>query len=153
MPTVKWDGTAVLVWNGVLYKRYTSKRNKLVPSDFVPTGERDPQTGKLAGWVPVGKGTEDQWHREAATDVPREGTYELVGPKVQGNPYRLDTHRLVRHGEAVLDGVPLTYASLREYLGAHEIEGIVWWRTHGPVGKIKRRDFGLPWPIPDKESQ
>jgi len=45
------------------------------------------ETGKEVGWVPAGDGPEDQWHREAfepQLGLP-DGTYELVGPSIQGN--------------------------------------------------------------------
>lgn len=35
----------------------------------------------------------------------------------------------------------------RDYLKDHEVEGIVFWLNDQPVCKIKRTDFGLPWPI------
>ena len=36
------------------------------------------------------------------------------------------------------------FAGIREYLRAHDIEGIVWHRANGDMVKIKKKDFGLP---------
>ena len=51
----------------------------------------------------------------------------------------------------MLPDVPRDFATLRAYLEAHEMEGIVFWRVAGDsdsdMCKVKRRDFGLPWPI------
>jgi len=152
MPTVKFDGTSCLVANGALWKRYDAKKGKEPPAYFLPAQrEADAETGHLPGWVPVGDGPEDRWHREAfSTVVPlRDGTYELVGPKVQGNPYGRDNHVLLRHGElpCIALSSPPTYAALKVYLAALDIEGIVWHHSDGRMCKIKRRDFGLPWPV------
>lgn len=73
-------------------------------------------------------------------------TYELVGPKIQGNPDHYQGHMFVRHGAEVLSDVPTDFNGLFDFFGSHIIEGIVWWHEGKPVAKIKRRDFGWPWP-------
>jgi hypothetical protein len=161
----KYDGTCCLVEDGALFKRYDAKKGKQPPTGFVPAQEPDPVTGHWPGWLKVGEGTEDQWFREAWISAyhptfdgevteyigPAEGTYELVGPKVQGNPYGLAKHALWRHGETVLDDVPRDFAGIREWLSVHpNVEGIVWHRDRSAdpdMVKLKRRDFGLPWPV------
>jgi hypothetical protein len=154
VPTRKLDGTACLVREGKLYKRYELKRGKPAPPDFEPAQEPDAVTGDTPGWVPVGDGPEDRWHREAWTNGNQsfpDGTYELLGPKVQGNAEHQEIHRLVPHGQELLQDVPRDYAGLKDYLAAHELEGIVWWRDRSNPAcekvKLKRRDFGLPWPV------
>lgn len=144
--TAKWDGTACMVRSGVLYKRYDAKNGKIPPSNFEPAQEPDPVTGHWPGWVPVGDGPEDRWFRD--TPMPTEdGTYELIGPKVQGNPYGLERHEFRRHGDVSLDGVPRDYGGLKRYFGSTEkIEGIVWHHPDGRLVKIKKRDFGYKWP-------
>lgn len=162
--TVKVDGTAAMVRDGKLYKRYDRKPTKSAkrrgaPFDTLrdfktaPAGwERcddapDAQTGHWPGWLAVGDGPEDQWFRAAfAPDLADDGTYELLGPKVQGNPYRLATHVLVRHGSQVLENRPVDYDGVRAFLEATPIEGIVWHHPDGRMAKIKRRDFGFEWP-------
>jgi hypothetical protein len=149
-PTRKWDGTACMLRAGILFKRYDAKRGKTPPAGFEPAQEdADAVTGHWPGWLPVGEGPEDRWHREAlANSGPlTDGTYELVGPKVQGNAEHLVRHILVPHGRDILDGVPRDFAGIEAYLAAHDIEGIVWWRDPADPdcdkAKIKTKDFGL----------
>lgn len=148
--TRKWDGTCVLIENGQMFKRYEVKKGKTPPPDFRPANTPDPVTGKTQGWLPVGDGPDDRWHREALAsdnDLPsdyEDGTYELVGPKIQGNPDGFDRHTLVRHGEEKLPDAPRDFDGIRHYLGIYDlVEGIVWHRSNGDMVKIKARDFGL----------
>lgn len=153
-PTFKWDGTSCMVRDGKFYKRYMVNK-KRTPPDFEPAQDPDPVTGKQPGWVPVGEGPEDRWHREAWAShlevtggPPGDGTYELVGPKVQGNPHGFTgVHALLLHGGVgFIETVPLTFDELREFMEKSVIEGVIWWDDNGPVAKLKRRDFGFPWP-------
>lgn len=151
--TVKFDGTSCMIRDGRLYKRYEGKVGKPWPANFEPADEPDETTGKYIGWVPVGMGPEDQWHREAMEEITNrssliDGTYELIGPKIQGNPENSARHILIPHGLKVLTrSRTCTYDDLQAFLTTTVIEGIVWWMGDKPVGKIKRRDFGLPWPV------
>ena len=162
-PTRKWDGTAVLVRSGQLYKRYDAKPGRTPPADFEPCEfERDKVTGHWPGWILLGNGPEDRWLREAyeasGGSTLTDGTYEAIGPKIGGNGERVDTHRLMRHGADVQTigymppkSVEDLYANLASYLSLAHIEGIVWWQDGIPAGKIKRRDFGRPWPLPESD--
>lgn len=145
--TQKHDGTCCLVRGGRLYKRYELKRGRQAPAGFEAAQEADPVTGDIPGWVPVGEGAEDRWHRaawDALTDgPPPDGTYELIGPKVQGNPEDVWTHLLVRHGCAPLEDAPRDFEGLKAYLAETPIEGIVWHHPDGRMVKIKARDFGI----------
>lgn len=144
--TRKWDGTCCLVRAGQLYKRYDAKHGKAPPIGFEPAQEPDEQTGHWPGWLLVGEGPEDRWHREAwdgrGDNVIGDGTYELCGPKVQGNPEGFASHVLVAHGRALL-AAPRTFDALRDYLSTANIEGIVWHNEDGRMVKIKAKDFGL----------
>ena len=148
--TEKIDGTCCLVDNGLLYKRYDAKKGKTPPSNFIPAQDPDPVTGHWPGWLPVGDGPEDKWHREAWEDMKdrykrNRFTCELIGPKVQGNKYRLDKHRLEVHGSTPLPDAPRTYDDLKVYLLLAGIEGIVWHHPDGRMVKIKAKDFGIKW--------
>jgi hypothetical protein len=151
--TRKLDGTCCLVRDGKLYKRYELKPGRIPPTGFEPVSAVDTETGKVPGWVPVGDGPEDQWHREALhlPYILRDGTYELVGPKVQGNPEHYDYHTLWAHKAGDLTFHPLQepprdFAGLRAFLSTIDIEGIVWHHPDGRMAKIKGRDFGLRRP-------
>lgn len=147
--TIKWDGTACMVRDGKLYKRYDAKQGRKPPADFEPAQDPDPITGHWAGWIPVGDGPDDRWHREAFDPAfHKNGTYELIGPKIQGNPHRYDRHVLIPHGEMRPEPQPpRTFDDLKEWLATHMVEGIVWHHPDGRMVKIKRRDFGLSWPL------
>ncbi len=166
--TKKWDGACCMLRDGKLFKRLELKPGKTPPSDFEPMQEPDEATGVIPGWVPVGSGPEDQWFRRAFeqfkeydTSIP-DGTYEAVGPHFGGgnhdkNPEHLACDTLIRHGElrggvfgeqpggapADLQSCPRTFEGLRNWLPAHDIEGIVFHHPDGRMAKIKVRDFGL----------
>lgn len=146
--TQKFDGTSCMVRNGRLYKRYDAKHGKQPPAGFEPAQESpDEKTGHWPGWLPVGDGPEDRWHREAFNH-PRftgwdDGTYELIGPKVQGNAEGMSLHELVRHGQALLPDAPRDFDGIRAFLAEHDIEGIVWHHPDGRMVKIKTKDFGI----------
>lgn len=172
--TEKFDGTACMIRGGLLFKRYdrkatrkarqqhiagepySEKEMKVVPKEWEPCEpEPDPVTGHWPGWVPVSNGPDDQWHRGGKENVSRyyllDGTYELVGPKVQGNPYELEEHQLWRHGflrtRAFYKDPPRTFDGLKKWLFEIPVEGIVWHHDDGRMVKIKRRDFGIEWPV------
>jgi hypothetical protein len=169
--TEKIDGTACLIdENGRLYKRYACWGRKVPPKGWVLAEglpaeglpcEGIPTKGKgpWPGWLPVDPTKpEDRWHIEAYCltfldfgslalgDFPPDpGTYELVGPKVRKNPYKLDYHMLWRHGSRCC-AAPRTYAALKEWFELRDIEGIVWHHPDGRRVKIKKKDFGLHFP-------
>jgi hypothetical protein len=77
-----------------------------------------------------------------------------LGPKIQGGvessepelyPFILDPD-YVR--DPICDNMELVSAwyTLEDFFGLEEIEGIVWHHQDGRMAKIKRRDFGYPWP-------
>jgi hypothetical protein len=145
--TRKYDGTCCMIKDGVFYKRYDVKKGKAAPDNFVPAQEPDEVTGHYPGWIPVGEGPEDQWHRDGLSwqEPPPDGTYELIGPKINGNKERVAHHLLVRHGQNVLNNVPRTFEGLKNWLENKDMEGVVWHHPDGRMVKIKKRDFGYFW--------
>jgi hypothetical protein len=140
--TQKIDGTCCMVRGGNLYKRREVREGGVIPPDF-EQADYDAETGKMVGWLPVGDEQEDRWHREAfAPGGFLDGTYELIGPKVQGNPEGCKVHVLVSHGGDVLTNVPRTFDGLRDWLATQDIEGVVFHHPDGRMAKIKLRDFG-----------
>lgn len=147
--TEKIDGTSCLIKDGKLYKRYDCKKGKTPPPQWEPCEpERNAHTGHWPGWVPVGDEPESQYHREAFTAgyVDGDGTYELIGPKIQSNPHKVESHRLVKHGTAKLPDAPRDFESIKQYLISKAMEGIVWHHPDGRMVKIKTKDFGIKWP-------
>lgn len=161
VPTRKWDGTCIRVRNDGVYAFYARrevKAGKPTPNGFEPI-ETDEVTGKTVGWEPWSLSPFAAFITEAKAnwaathplpdvwigDVPH-GTYELVGPKINGNPDEFDTHRLVPHGRETLALDDRSYDGIRSFLLRFDhMEGIVFWRKLGNpdagLAKIKRRDF------------
>lgn len=146
--TRKWDGTCCMIRDGKFFKRFDAKAGKPLPHGFEAAQEGpDANTGHWPGWVPVGDGPEDRWHREAiAGFTPPDGTYELIGPKIQGNPEGRGHHVLMPHDtfhSRLPHGPPRTFEGAKACLATEDIEGIVWHHPDGRMVKIKTKDFGL----------
>lgn len=149
----KAPGDRVLICPAGRFQLLTALPDGFVAAEVMVDGKLEaapPHDGHWPGWVPVGEGAEDRWHREAweclAVGWRREGTYELLGPKVQGNPEKYARHELVEHGRIVLSDCPRDFEGLRAYLAERDYEGVVFWREEGNPGaemvKIKGKDFG-----------
>lgn len=145
--TEKMDGTSCMIKDGKLYKRYDAKNKKHPITGFIPAQEPDPITGHWPGWVPIQDSKpEDRWHREGFLNMlaQSDGTYELIGPKVNGNKHGLEYHILVWHGHRTIEA-PRTFNELKEWFKDQNIEGIVWHHPDGRMVKIKKKDFGHKW--------
>ena len=156
--TIKYDGSCCAIIKGEFYKRYDAKHGKPVPENAIKCQEEaDPITGHLPCWVKCDRfNPADKWFWSAfdtlVSTLPRypqdaktlDGTYEAIGLHFQSNPYNLKRDILVRHGENIVD-VPRSFEGIREWLAAHEEEGIVFWKDGLPQCKIKRTDFGFKW--------
>lgn len=143
--TRKYDGTACAIINGQLYKRFDVKKGRSVPEFAIPCQEPDPITGHWPHWILCQHDNPaDKYHLEAFMGKYRpDGTYELCGPKVQGNPEKFERHTLVSHGAHVID------ITMRDWIGIHlilesmDIEGLVFHHPDGRMCKIRKSDFGL----------
>ena len=168
--TVKWDGTAVLISGGKMLKRHRVREGKKAPEGWIhwsaimPGGEGEggPRITEGHGWIPVGDGPEDRayvqaiefWLETEGPEKEGDGTYELCGPNVQGNPHGFTKNLLIKHGNQVVAHVPLTFEGMRDYMELFQHEGLVYHHPDGRMAKIKRRDFGHPWPRkPDGDSR
>lgn len=144
--TRKMDGMCCMVRGGKLYKRRELRKSESAPPLF-EAADHDEETGKTVGWVPCDVGPEDKWHMLAFEGRAfADGTYELVGPKTQGNPECYEAQTLVSHSDPslILDPQsPRDFDSLRAWMAAQDIEGIVWHHSDGRMAKLKLRDFGL----------
>ncbi|MER7809838.1 hypothetical protein [Streptomyces sp900116325] len=148
--TRKYDGTCVMLdAAGDWWARREVRPGKPPPPDYVVISTDD-ATGKTVGWEPIGQSSFATFHAEAVQNMgPRDGitgTFELVGPKINGNPERSDFHRLVEHALARDVTVSeLTFEGIRSaalaLATADGCEGIVWHHPDGRMAKIKARDF------------
>lgn len=141
--TAKLDGTNLKVDGGQLFKRQKPTAREYDTASYVACVRDDPA---------------DRWAYEGfdACAGIEDGIYELIGPKVQGNPHQFQGHVLVRVvPPSALVSLAVqpqrTFDGLRAYLGGaadvvSDFEGVVFHHPDGRLAKIKRRDFGLPWP-------
>lgn len=141
--TRKYDGSCCKVENGKLWKRREVKPGQQQPDKFVEE-QFDQNTGKRVGWMPVDcNDKQDVYHCEAFTGQ-NDGTYELLGPKINGNPEKLDKHILFAHADAETYGdCPRDIDGLKKWFAGRDIEGIVFHHPDGRMAKIKKRDFNL----------
>lgn len=162
--TRKYDGTCVLLdpvgADVHAYTRREVKPDKALPPWFVTIG-RDDETGKTVGWEPATSSGYAKYVEEALVGPPvppgmvdawAPGTYELIGPKVNGNPEHRDRHYLIPHSHAervrIEEATGLAGVEQREYLRGVVLdlagrgwEGIVWHHPDGRMAKLKARDF------------
>lgn len=152
-PTVKMDGACCAVINNKFYKRFDAKPGRKVPEGSIPCCDPDPVTGHWPHWVEIDRDNpDDKWFAEAwdntwITYGSRYRTFEAIGPHFNGNPHGFDRDSLEVHGVREIGYLERTFDGVKEYLTKNEIEGIVFWFLGEPVCKIKRSDFGLPWPV------
>ena len=145
--TLKYDGTCCKIDDDGFWKRREVKRGKPEPEGFVLEQE-DGVTGKKFGWVKVDPASpEDRWHMEAyaSSDMTgKRGTFELCGPKIQGNPEGFTEHILISHADAhIFEINDRSYEGIRQFLSGLDVEGLVFHHEDGRMAKIKKSDFGL----------
>lgn len=177
--TWKIDGTCCLIDGGKLYRRFDIRDGKAMPEGALP-GEKD-EKGKIKiCWLLVNGSVnpQDICHLSALENIngfwtldeelkpivrsftDEVGTYELIGPKVGPNPYRLEEvevtmklmskgvlkdrifprHYLVRHGEYKVRKFPreeLLASSdpvgfFRNMIHSNKVEGIVFRHVDDP---------------------
>ena len=149
--TVKMDGSATAIIDGVFFKRYDAKKGKKPPEGSIPCCDPDPVTGHWPHWVQVNPNDRaDTWlyeaYKNAGGETLPDGTYEAIGPHFRGNPYHLEKDIIERHGIRVIDP-PRTFEGIKNYLSENDMEGIVFWYNGEPRCKIRKKDFGFPWNV------
>lgn len=145
IPTRKYDGTCVMFDGMSWWARREVRADAKPPAGWVQE-DHDPATGKSVGWEPIGQFSFAKAFRTTDHEGLLAGTYELCGPKVNGNPEHFPIHTLVRHAtaEVVKDPDDLSLDGLRAWFQGPEwpgYEGIVWHHPDGRMAKIKKRDF------------
>ena len=164
--TRKFDGMAVMVLGGKLYKRYDAKPTKEalkrhiegtpwdltdfknVPLDAIPCQEPDLVTGHYPHWILVSK--EDPSNKYLLATYEKEtledGTYEFCGEKVGSNPEKVVGHKFFKHGSEILYLSDYSFDTLQQYLcnPSNDIEGIVFHNLDtGQMCKLRKTDFGV----------
>jgi len=182
--TIKFDGTACMVRDGKLYRRYDRKLRpnfadmfrkgkiteleermfKSMPEGWEPCEVApDPKTGHWPGWMLVTDTPENVYALEAfGKGVFENGTYELVGPKINSvkyemrdgkmdrrgsviNRYNLEGHELWMHGSKEVEVMDRSFDGICALLVDMNIEGLVFHHPDGRMAKVRRKDFGIEW--------
>lgn len=154
----KLDGTCVMLDDhGAWWARREVKPGKTPPPNFIPI-HTDDTTKKTVGWEPVAQSAFAKYHAEAVENIESigederhipwaPGTFELIGPKVNGNPEKRAEHTLVRHSTAEeFAFTDRSYTELRRILlflhVSYGYEGVVFHHEDGiRLAKLKARDF------------
>lgn len=159
VPTFKRDGTAVFCdANGAWFTRRAVRPGKETPEGFIPL-ETDPNTGITFGWEPKESSSMkkflnraiDRFVEDNGSEPPKDTTFELLGPKINGNPEKVAADELRIHGqeqatefptiEDILDSddpfkmLEPIFADFR----TRNIEGIVFWTADKDGGLIEPR--------------
>lgn len=172
--TRKFDGTCVKIADKKYFKRRMVRKGMTSPKDFIRE-DFDPITEKSFGWVPVNRDDpNDKYHIEAIDSYNleelREGTYELCGPNIQGNPEGCSSHSLAEHNFCqdllslrkfgdfrrwfihneeigrIYPSMPRTFEEIKTWFKGKDIEGIVFHSSYdenNQMAKIRKKDFGL----------
>ena len=163
IPTRKFDGTACAIIDGKLYKRFDlklwrKKKGEMIvfteeelksktPEGAIPCQDPDEKSGHWPHWVHCKRNDNSCKYHFLAFDLlenKEDGTYELCGEKVQGNPEKIDGQKLIKHGCEVLKITDFSFQSLNTFLQIVDIEGIVFHDTKSnKMCKIRKSDFGI----------
>lgn len=139
--TRKYDGTCCMFDGERWWARREVRPGRQPPEGFQAI-ESDDITKKMVGWEPMEQSAFAKWHARAIYSRAPEGTYELCGPKVNGNPEGYTTQVLIFHDDAeLLTSSPRDFEGLQEWLLSSDFEGIVWHHPDGRMAKLKKRDF------------
>lgn len=118
-------------------------RHKAKPGALLPDHFHVEEDGGLNGWVPADRSQFVRPLVEAVhnlTDGPRNGTHELIGPKINRDPERIRKHVLIAHADADLVDAPRDFEGLTRWLLTQPYEGVVWHHPDGRMAKLKRKD-------------
>lgn len=153
--TRKYDGTCTMLdADGKWWARREVKEGKTAPPNFVPDNT-DPVTGKTQGWEPIEQSPFAKFFTEASIVGSGEpGTYELCGPKINGNREGYFDYGLIEHATAervethVSHSITEVQGIVRGVGDAYGWEGIVWHHPDGRMAKLKARDLPAPLETP-----
>jgi hypothetical protein len=126
--------------------KFIGEYQKPIPIGAISCQEPDLITGHHPHWVKcdVTK-AKDKYFIEAfeKLEVIEDGTYELIGEKIQGNPKKIIGHQLVKHGSEILNITDYLFDGLKQYLSnpLNDIEGIVF--HHKTDERMCKCDFNI----------
>lgn len=154
--TRKLDGVCVRYSRGNWWSRRQVKSGQSVPHGFIQV-DYDEVTETKTGWEPAIASAFAKHITDAITsgfvitadhrDLHREDTFELVGPKINGNHDHFEHHTLFSHNSPMLHLRPDQWQPggsvglLMVLAQLHGWEGIVWHHWDGRMAKLKVRDY------------
>jgi len=157
IPTRKFDGSACMILDNTLYRRYDARINKKtgkykrkIPDNCIPCQEPDFITGHHPHWKECKpENHDDKFHLQAfeKLEIKENGIYEICGVSFQGNPEKVKTGNvLIKHSSEILDIADFSFESIKAFLGNqdNDIEGIVFYsKIDNRMCKIRKSDFGF----------
>ena len=170
--TRKLDGTACMIKDSELYKRYDVKPTKnafknhiagtkwliedfnIIPDYAIACQEPDLITGHHPHWIKCDRNNSQDKYFFLGYDTiwssywldVTDGTYELVGEKIGTNPENIKGHTLIKHGSVMINDLSsFSFDDIKEYLTNpnNNIEGIVFYGSDDKMCKIRKKDFGV----------
>lgn len=168
---IKIDGTSCMIKDGVLYSRYDiktkfKKKGKeiiltneelkaKIPEGAIACQEPDEKSGHWPHWVIVKEDDiSKKYILEAFNNLENkiDGTYEAIGPKIQGNPHIESKHIMIPHFSDKLN-IQIDEEEMKEnpyqyfeefFNKAFYWEGLVAYNDKDePIGKIRKSDYGI----------
>lgn len=147
----KLDGASAAIIDGKIYSRYMSRQRKntpaTVPVDGIPAQPNiDEATQTHPYWVPAEAKGQGKHHYNAFINQPNlpDGTYELIGPSINGNVEQAAVNTLVPHdADHLLVELPteLSRESLKQLIMSKPWEGLVFRNSNDDMCKLRRVDF------------
>jgi len=163
---IKIDGVPCLSIEGVLYKRFNrkllrNKKRKPEPSHWIPSEAEPSEFEKnWYGWTIITQKSCDKYYIKGLHNYIKShnhklssGIYELIGPKINNNPYKIEDYYLIPHCSHKVY-IFVSYHSILNYFLTDSIgsvsEGLVFYGIGNRRAKVRRKDLGLEWPIVTK---
>lgn len=167
---VKINGTTCMIKDGIPYCKYDIKLFRIknneriyltkeeldnkIPVDSISCEEPDFLSGHWPHWVKLSKANPNHKYILEAYDnlliKDIDGTYEAIGPKIQGNLHNEDYHIMIPHFAKELDVKinmedytldPFRYFQIA--LEDFNWEGLIAYNEKDePIGQIRRSHFG-----------
>jgi len=129
--------------------KFLNEYFKPLPEGAIECQEPDLITGHHPHWLKCDRANSEDKYFFEGFDLLQDkvdGTYELCGDKINGNPERISGHQLIKHGSEIVHLTSLDFDYLKEFLSdaKNDIEGIVFHhRSDGRMCKIRKRDFEI----------
>lgn len=128
--------------------KFSTEYKNQPPIDAIPCQEPDLMSGHHPHWIKCDRNKPEDKYFFIGYDSlenKKDGTYELIGEKIQGNPEKIEGFKLVKHGSEIVNlGMIYDFEYIKSFLNKEDIEGIVFHHvSDGRMCKIRKVDFGI----------